>query len=274
MSTASHRSNESPRPSQRTPLPAESIETARVRIGIVDGSEMAGYLARPTTPGPHPGAVVGTHLFGVDAEMRAVCDRLAALGVIALAPDLNHRTEPGAELPRDEAGRARGFALLDMMTRAQVVADHELAAAYLRTLGCDRVGALGLSVGGHAAYLAAASGVDLDPLAVLYGGWLPTTQIALSRPEPTLDLTPAIRGRVLFLVGADDHVVPKDHRHLIAEALRAAGTRHQFVVYPGVGHAFLGADPQATDDAWRRIHALFRGDSSNSGNLRPHVRTR
>lgn len=251
-----------------TPIspPTVPIETAHVSIRVADvdagaDGEMGGYLARPTTPGPHPGAVVGMHLFGVDADVRAVCDHLAELGIVALAPDLYHRTEPGAELAHDENGRARGFELLDLMTRQQAVADIAAAAEYLRAHGCANVGALGLSVGGHATYLAAACGVDLDPVVVLYGGWLPTTQIRLSRPEPTLALTPAIRGRVLFLVGADDHVVPAEHRQQIADALQAAGTRHQVVVYPGVGHAFLGVDPHATADTWRRVYGQFFSES-------------
>ena len=241
-------------------LPAMPFEADRVRIRVADADadrEMGGYLACPTAPGPHPGVVVGMHLFGVDADVRAICDSLAALGIVALAPDLYYRAEPGVELAHDENGRSRGFELLDLMTRQKAVADVAATAEYLRTLGCETVGALGLSVGGHVTYLAAACGVDLDPVVVLYGGWLPTTQIRLSRPEPTLDLTPAIRGRVLFLVGEEDHVVPAEHRRQIADALRAAGTQHQVVVYPGVGHAFLGVDPDASADTWRRVRSLF-----------------
>ncbi len=39
---------------------------------------------------------------------------------------------------------------------------------------------------------------------MLYGGWLPGTDIPLSQPSPTLDLTPGITGRMLYLVGEDD----------------------------------------------------------------------
>jgi carboxymethylenebutenolidase len=56
-------------------------------------------------------------LFGVDAGVRDVCDRLAGLGVVALAPDFHHRTAPGSELSRDPAGRERGFELLGLMTQ-------------------------------------------------------------------------------------------------------------------------------------------------------------
>jgi carboxymethylenebutenolidase len=78
---------------------------------------MGGYLAAPDAAGDHPGVLVAMELFGVDAYVREVCDDLARRGFAALAPDFHHRTDPGAELPRDEVGRARGFELLNLLTR-------------------------------------------------------------------------------------------------------------------------------------------------------------
>ncbi|GIH46652.1 carboxymethylenebutenolidase [Microbispora rosea] len=59
--------------------------------------------------GIFPGVVVAMELFGVSAHVRDVCERLAADGYLALAPDLYHRDAPGIELPHDAAGRERGF---------------------------------------------------------------------------------------------------------------------------------------------------------------------
>jgi carboxymethylenebutenolidase len=86
---------------------------------------------------------------------------------------------------------------------------------------------------------------------------LPTTDISLSRPEPTLSLTPAITGHILFLVGENDHVVPPSHQREIADALREADVKHEVVVYSGIGHGFLTTDPAIAADAWRRVHALL-----------------
>jgi carboxymethylenebutenolidase len=235
-----------------------AIRTEHVDVTVPDGPLMGAYLARPTAPGPFPGVLVGMELFGVDAAVRAVCDRLAGLGFVALAPDFHHRTAPGSELSRDPAGRARGFELLGLMTRAHVLSDVRAAVAHLHAIGGEHVGMVGLSLGGHIAYLAATE-FDLAATAVFYGGWLPTTDIPISRPEPTLSRTPGIRGRVLFLVGEDDHVVPPDHRREIADALRQAAVPHEIVVYPGLGHGFLHTDPAASADAWHRVHALLTG---------------
>lgn len=237
------------------------IRTERRDIPVGDGPAMGAYVARPSAPGPFPGVLVGMELFGVDAGVREVCDRLAALGFVALAPDFHHRTAPGSELPRDPEGRKRGFELLELMTRAQVLSDVGAAVDHLRATGSERVGMVGLSVGGHIAYLAATE-FDLAAVAVFYGGWLPTTDIPISRPEPTLSLTPKITGRVLFLVGEEDHLIPPAQRREIADALREAGTPHETVVYPGVGHGFLRTDRTTSADAWRRVHALLAGTTA------------
>ena len=211
---------------------------------------------------------MGPELFGISAHVRAVCERLAAAGFVALAPDLHHRTEPGVELVEDAAGREQGFALLERMTREQVLADIGAAVEHLRAEGSDAVGMVGLSVGGHIAYLAATD-LDLPAVAVLYGGWIPTTEIPLSRPEPTLALTAGIRGRLLFLVGEQDQVVPAEDRREIQRALEAAGVQHEMVEYPGVGHGFLNQsrgtfDRAAAADAWRRIDLLLTSELSRT----------
>jgi carboxymethylenebutenolidase len=97
---------------------------------------------------------------------------------------------------------------------------------------------------------------------VLYGGWLPGTDIPMSQPTPTLDLTPGITGRILYLAGEDDALIDAGQREQIRTALAAAGVDHELVSYPGVGHAFFwpGTPPfnrEARDDAWRRIVELL-----------------
>ncbi len=238
-----------------------AILTERVEIGLDGEAPMSAYLARPTGPGPFADVVVAAELFGVSAHVRDVCERLAALGYRALAPDLHHRTSPGVELPEDAAGRERGFELLQQMTRDQVLSDVQAAIDYLRTGKDARVGMVGLSVGGHIAYLAATK-LDLAAVAVLYGGWIPTTEIPLGRPEPTLTCTPHITARMLILVGEQDHIIPPEHRQTIAQALRAAAVRHEIVEYSGALHGFLSDrrntyQTEAANDAWRRIQELL-----------------
>jgi carboxymethylenebutenolidase len=84
----------------------------------------------------------------------------------------------------------------------------------------------------------------------------------MSQPTPTLDLTPGITGRILYLAGEDDALIDAGQREQIRAALAAAGVDHELVSYPGVGHAFFwpGTPPfsrGARDDAWHRIVELL-----------------
>jgi len=244
----------------------KDILTHTVDIAVDDGTTMRGYVARPAAPGPHPGVVVAMELFGLSAHVRDVCEQLGAGGFVALAPDLYHRTAPGVELAEDAAGRERGFQLLHQQTREQVLRDIAAAIARLHADGSAAVGMVGLSVGGHVAYLAATE-FDLPAVAVIYGGWLPTTDIPIGRPEPTLTRTPQITGHLLVLVGEDDQVVPLEHRRDIAQALRTAGVRHEIITYPGVAHGFLSNrratyNPTAAHDTWLRVRALLTAELS------------
>lgn len=235
--------------------------TQTVEIPVPDGPPMGGYLAGPVTEGPAPAVVVGMELFGISAHVRDVCEHLAALGYLALAPDLYHRSAPGTELPEDQHGRTRGFQLLNQLTRPQAIDDIRATLDYLQARGRRVAGMVGLSVGGHVAYLAATA-LDVPAVAVAYGGWIPTTDIPLSQPEPTLAATPGLTGRVLFLVGENDHLIPREHRQAIVDALQAAGVRHDLVEYPGAGHGFLSDrrdtyDPAAAKDAWQRMREFL-----------------
>jgi carboxymethylenebutenolidase len=238
-----------------------SILTETVDLATADGGTMRAYVARPAGNGPFPGVIVGAEIYGITNHVRGVCERLADMGYVALTPDVHHRTAPWVETAEDEQGLARGFDLLHQLTREDALQDVRAAIDFLRITGGNRIGMVGLSVGGHLAYLAA-SEFDLAAAVIVYGGWLPTTDIPLSQPQPTLTRTPGITGRLLFLVGDHDQVISREQRRQIADALEAAKVRHDIVEYAGVGHGFLSDrrdtfDAAAAEDAWARIRALF-----------------
>jgi carboxymethylenebutenolidase len=71
----------------------------------------------------------------------------------------------------------------------------------------------------------------------------------------------------LVLHGDADRVVPVSNAYAIQSALRARGTPHEVMIYPGEGHGFSGS---AQADAAARINAWFgryllRGTRSADG---------
>ncbi|WP_203836536.1 dienelactone hydrolase family protein [Winogradskya humida] len=242
--------------------------TETIQIPVQGSTPMPAYVARPAAPGSAPAVLVGMELFGVSAHVRDVCEQLADLGYYAVAPDFYHREPSTGELPADAEGRARGFDMLGRLTREQALADVGATLTQLRNAGHHVAGMVGLSVGGHLAYLSATA-FHLPAVAVFYGGWLPTTDIPLSRPQPTLDRTSAITSRVLMLLGADDPLIPAEQRKQIAEALSVAGVAHELVEYSGAGHGFFcrqrdSYEPVAAADAWGRVCRMLHESGVNT----------
>ena len=234
-----------------------------ITIGVRDGTTLPAYLARPAADPAPTGVIVAHELFGVNPDIRGVADDLAGQGYLTIAPEFDHRdAPPGRWLERDDAGRQEGFGYLHRLGREQALADVAAAIGWLRSQpGIERVALVGFSAGGHLSYLAACR-LPVSRTAVLYGGWLPGTDIPMSQPTPTLELTPGITGRLLYLVGDDDMLIDAGQREQIRAALKDAGIDHEIVSYPGVGHAFFwpGTPPYsatARADAWGRVLELL-----------------
>jgi carboxymethylenebutenolidase len=231
------------------------VPTEDVTVETLDGSRMPAVLTWPEHgPGPWPVAVVLGELFGLTDVQRDAADRVAGLGHVAIAPHLLHRRAPGP-LPEDDDGRTRGLALIEELTRLELLSDvrDALDAARTRPQADAATGpvAVGLSFGGHVAVLAA-SRLRLRACVALYPGWLAGTAIAPSRPQPTGSLP--LTGPLLVLAGDADPMTPPSD----LEALRRWHPEADIVTYPGVGHRFAsvgrpGYDADAAADAWSRI---------------------
>lgn len=218
---------------------------------------MGAYRARPAGARAKGAVIVAHQLFGVTPDITGIADRLAGLGYLAIAPDFYHRSEPDVALEATGEGRARGFELLGEVTRATVRDDVQATLSWLRDHRAGRTAMVGVSVGGHLAYYAATR-FPFAATVALYPTFLTGTELPLGRPEPTLDLTAGISGRLLMIVGDQDHIITAEQRHAIAARLAADGVRHEIRTLQGASHAFLNPhtpsyDKAATEESWRHI---------------------
>ncbi len=213
-----------------------------------NGTSSTGYLASPTEK-VAPGVVVIQEWWGIVDHIKDVCDRFAANGIYALAPDLYHGVvakEPG------EAVKA-----MMAMELPQAAKDMGGAAAELvRRSGGASVGVVGFCMGGALALVLAAERPDIvSAVSPFYG--------VLSWPSPGPDfqrISAAIQGHYAEL---DDSASPDASRALESQ-LASMGKEVEFFIYPGTHHAFFNDtrpevyDAQASKQAWDRLIPFLR----------------
>ena len=81
-----------------------------IKLTASDGFQFGGYRADPAGT-PKAAVVVIQEIFGVNHHIRAVCDRLAGAGYVAIAPSIFDRIEPNFQsgYSPDEIAVARKF---------------------------------------------------------------------------------------------------------------------------------------------------------------------
>lgn len=193
-----------------------------------DGGEMSGYLALPLA-GRGPGIVLLQEIFGVNAAIRAKCDKLASEGFVVLAPDMFWRLSPGLDLGYSEPERQEGFRLLTAFDQAQGIED--IASAW-RTLNdhpaCTSAPAIaGFCIGGRMAVRSGASLPQASAVFSFYG---------VKLDEIAQEVT-AIQKPLRLYFGDEDSHVPLDVARGLADLL-ADKPNAQVHIYSGAGHGF------------------------------------
>ncbi len=237
------------------------IETGWVQVPQSDVMIDA-YLATPSAPGTFPAIVVIQEIFGVNAHIRSVVERLAKLGYVAIAPAIFQRTAPGFEVgySLEETVLARTYK--DMTTATELLGDVQATIAYVRSLPQvigDRIGSIGFCFGGHVVYLAATL-PDILATASFYGGGIAT--MTPGGGEPTITRTPDIQGTLYAFFGTEDPLIPLDQMEEIAGVLHDQSDRHRVFCYPA-GHGFFceqrgDYNAAAAADAWEQVQRLFQ----------------
>jgi carboxymethylenebutenolidase len=218
-------------------------------------TQLPGYLSLPaTTQGPRPGVIVIHEAFGLNDDIRAKADELAAHGYLALAPDL-YEGKAWIRCIRSAIGQVRAG-------RGPAFTALEAARAFLaaRPDCTGKTGVIGFCLGGGFALLCAPR-EGFDVVAVNYGEVPANAEAALAGACP-----------IVGSYGGRDPMGTSPPERL-QRALAVLQVPHDVEVYPGSGHRFMteSAGPQAVlmrmtrmsfqphdaADAWRRIYGFF-----------------
>jgi carboxymethylenebutenolidase len=216
-----------------------------------NGGEAQGYLAVPEG-GRGPGVVVIEEWWGLNQQIKEVCDRYAREGFVALAPDVYGREVPIGE--PDEAAQ-----MMMSLNIEQAAKDLSGTVDYLQqhdAVSGSGIGVTGFCAGGGLALWLATLRPDAVKAVVPYYGLIPWPE---AQPDYS-KLQAAVQGHY---AENDDFASPETARNLEDE-LKAHGKSVEFFHYPGVDHAFTNHHrpevfhEEHSQTAWDRTIAFFR----------------
>ncbi len=218
---------------------------------LVNGTSARGYLSKPENSG-HPAVMVIQEWWGLAPQIKAVCDRLASSGFIALAPDLYHG-EIASHTEMDKAGELMSSlppdrAVRDMSGAIDYLLNHEASTG-------NSVGVVGFCMGGMLTLKIAAKEGDRVGVAVPFYG------APLGENEPDWSgMTAKVEGH---FAAVDDFFTPEAVIELESN-LREMNKDVVFHIYSSTGHGFaneenpLGTyDEVAASKAWEKTLKLF-----------------
>jgi carboxymethylenebutenolidase len=237
------------------------IQTANVKVPNED-LEIDAYLAMPAGEGEFPGVIVIQEIFGVNAHIREVTERIAKEGYVAIAPAIYQRLAPGFETGYTPEDIKIGRQYKELTKASELLGDIQATINYLKSLPQvkkDGFGCIGFCFGGHVAYLAATL-PDIKATASFYGAGITTS--TPGGGEPTITRTKDIKGTLYAFFGMVDASIPAPQVDQIETELTKHQIPHRVFRYDGVDHGFFcdhrgSYDATAAAAAWTQVQQLF-----------------
>jgi carboxymethylenebutenolidase len=211
------------------------------------GGTTGAYLSIPEQ-GSGPAVVVIQEWWGLVDHIKDVCDRFAAEGFVALAPDLYHGKSTKSP---DEAGKLMMALRIDEAER-----DLSAAVEYLATQDSTtskKIGVVGFCMGGALSLYTATKNSKIGACVVFYGG----------HPKVKPDLS-NLHAPVLSISGDKDRSVTPAVVHEVERQLKNLGKQIEVKIYKDADHAFFNDtrpqvyNAEAAADAWQRTIAFLR----------------
>jgi carboxymethylenebutenolidase len=229
-----------------------NITSQHVEIKVDDGTTMLAWLAQPAGEKPKRGIMVFPEVFGVNTHIRDVTNRYAALGFVALSPELFHRTAP----PKWEIGYnefSTAMPHLQAVKEASLESDVKATYNWLKsnTTAGDNIACTGYCLGGRTSFLANST-VPLKAAISYYGGNIPTI----------LQRTSKLSAPMLLFWGELDTHIPAEQRNQVTKAMNEAKKEYIEVVFSYADHGFFcdartHYQPDAAKLSWDLVQSFL-----------------
>ena len=249
--------------------------------------ELDCYVAYPAG-GAHrlPAVVVIHEIFGPGEHIRDVARRFAARGYVAAAPNLFTGELQRILTPENIGLAMQAFAqappdlrrdpsLMAAFTASQPPERRPVLEAFGRIMAPPVQAGFAQDLVAVTRYLASLPPVDpsrIGSVGFCFGGAM-SGRLATVDPglrcavifygqNPPLEDVPKVQAEVLGLYGGEDHGIT-DTVPQFADAMRKAGKRFDYHVYPGAKHGFFNDTRpsnyhrESAEDAWNRVVRFF-----------------
>jgi carboxymethylenebutenolidase len=214
-----------------------------VTLTSSDGFKLGAYRADPKGT-PKGAIVVIQEIFGVNHHIRAVTDRLADEGYVAIAPAVFDRVEKNFQTDYSPEDIAKGREMAGKVDQKAMLRDTQAAIDAVK--GSGKVGITGFCMGGTVTFNAAAELSGLSAAVAYYGG-----QIAKNVDKK-------LKVPTMMHFGEKDAGIPMPD----VEKIKAKQPTAETFVYENAQHGFhcderASYDKKSADTAWVRTLDFF-----------------
>lgn len=228
----------------------------------VDGHAMDCYIAVPDGNGKTPAVLIVQEIFGVNREIRRICDLVASAGYIGFAPNVFHRSHPNLNLGYSQEAMGSAREAAGKATMDGLKADFNASIDYLlKHPRCDgQIAAWGFCFGGTMAYWLATF-PHIKASVSFYGGQI-AKQAAPHRP-PAIEFTKDIKAPLFLAFGGQDQSITAEDVATIKKALEENHKKFEIEVYPNEGHGFFrhginGESTPGARDVWPKVQRFLK----------------
>lgn len=227
------------------------------------GNNTPAYYAAPEGKGPFPAVIVYIEAFGLNDNIKSICDRFAKEGFAAIAPNIYSFDADNVAAYTD---MPKAMGLMGKLTDEKVISDAGASIRFLREQPNVKkgkaIGTTGFCMGGRLAFLTGCQFPgDIGAVVHFYSG--------VSGPRPGKTMIPMDEAKklqcpVVLNYAELDKNIPADKEVPAVEArLKELGKQFEVIVHKGADHGFMCDDravyhAEAARNGWAKMLDHFR----------------
>src|SRR5579862_8820948 len=213
-----------------------ALQGNMIMIDSPDGKFPA-YVNKPSDhSNKTPGVIIIHEWWGLVPHVKGIADKYAALGYVAIAPDLYG----GASASNPDDARKLSMSVTPQNSKKMI----DSTTIYLEALDLSRIGITGYCFGGTHAFSYVCESKTIAAGVIYYAGRLPSDEQLANISAP-----------LLIIYGDQDHSVTPDQARQLELTLKTLGKDVQLLLYKGAPHAFANETnkqayrPEAANDS-------------------------